>query len=522
MHSRLVLAIVFALTATLLRAQTALDNFDPNVNGVVRVIVVQPDGKILIGGLFSELAPNGGPPVARANIARVNADGSIDDTFNPGANSDIYSIALQGDKILVGGYFTMIGGQFRNRIARLNMADGVPDTFNPGANEVVRSIVLQSDGKILVGGGFIVFGGQSRRYIARLDPITGQPDSFNPNANDNVYSIGLQTDGKIVVGGTFTTIGGQNRNRIARLDPATGAADAFDPNSDSDVLSIAIQSNGKIIAGGFYTTIGGQPRNNIARLDPVTGLADSFNPNANATVQTAVIDSQGRILIGGGFTSLGGPGGVPRGRIARLDPITGAPDLFNPNAGGAVSTIAIQPDGKILAGGIFTTMSTEPRGRIARISSAELRLRIDLISNQRHSPATYSNPPSTSAPTTGAAFPLPPSSPAQITSSPTPQPTSPASTASANKNAHCRADEPPRASISKGSLEFRASVLECARSAFHFGATTLQLHSALFVSNCCSLGCITVAGLRPPCMLVKRRRSVNLTFLYRPNPTAAD
>ena len=62
---------------------SALDGFDPNANGPVYVVVVQPDGKILIGGDFTTLSPNGGPPVTRNHIARLNPDGTLDNAFDP-------------------------------------------------------------------------------------------------------------------------------------------------------------------------------------------------------------------------------------------------------------------------------------------------------------------------------------------------------------------------------------------------------------------------------------------------------
>ncbi|MEO5802064.1 MAG: delta-60 repeat domain-containing protein [Verrucomicrobiota bacterium] len=365
-------------------AQPVLDSFDPNVEGLfgvaVRKIVVQPDGKVLVGGLFNSVAPNGGPSVARTNIARFNSDGSLDTNFDGNANSDIYAIAIQPDgKILVGGYFTRIGGQFRNRIARLDPTNGLADSFNPGANEIVRTIVVQTNGMILVGGGFSNIGGTNRSCIARLDPISGLADSFNPSATSesSVYSIAIQNDNKILIGGTFTSIAGTNRNRIARLDPTSGLADSLDPNADSDVLSLALQSDGKIVAGGFFNNVGGQPRNCIARIDSTNGLADSFNPNANTTVQTVVVQTDGKILAGGGFTFIGGQS---RGRFARLD-TNGVADSFDPNAGGTVSTIALQTDGKIVAGGTFTTMSTQPRGRVARFATPQPILNIQRVAN---------------------------------------------------------------------------------------------------------------------------------------------
>ncbi len=58
-------------SAATLHAQSALDGFDPNANGTINVIVVQPDGKILIGGDFTTLAPNGGAAVTQKRIARI-------------------------------------------------------------------------------------------------------------------------------------------------------------------------------------------------------------------------------------------------------------------------------------------------------------------------------------------------------------------------------------------------------------------------------------------------------------------
>jgi uncharacterized delta-60 repeat protein len=376
---------------------SALDGFDPNANGPVYVVVVQPDGKILIGGGFTSVLG-----VTRNRIARLNPDGTLDTAFDPNvtnANLEgppppqlvVISIALQADgKILVGGFFTSIGGQPRNNIARLDPVTGLADSWDPNATGSeqdfpVQSIVVQADGKILVGGDFDSIGGQTRNNIARLDATTGLADSFDPNATGDpfgsvVYSIVLQADGKILAGGAFASIGGQPRNNIARLDSTTGLADSLDPNATgggggySRVHSIAVQADGKILAGGHFTLIGGQPRNNIARLDPITGLADSFNPDApglNIVVHSIVVQPDGKILAGGEFTSIGGQ---IRNRISRLDATTGLADSFDPNANDLVRSIAVQADGKILAGGFFTTLSPNggaavTRNRIARLET---------------------------------------------------------------------------------------------------------------------------------------------------------
>ena len=114
----------------------------------------------------------------RSKIARLNGDGTIDDTFNPGANGDVHAMAIQSDgKILVGGHFTTLAGQTRDRIGQL-YPDGSLDLFvNPAANNIVNSIAVQPDGRILAGGDFTSIGGQTSSRISRLNnsaPATSQ------------------------------------------------------------------------------------------------------------------------------------------------------------------------------------------------------------------------------------------------------------------------------------------------------------------------------------------------------------
>jgi uncharacterized delta-60 repeat protein len=370
-------AMLLVLIAAAVRGQSALDGFDPNANGGVLVSVLQPDGKILIGGYFTTLSA-----VTRNCIARLNPDGTLDTAFNPnvsgGAFPEVLSIAVQADgKILVGGFFTTVGGQTRNNIARLDPTTGLADSWDPNANSGVQSIAVQADGKILAGGNFLGIGGQTRFFLARLDATTGLADSFNPHPDNAVFSIVVQPDNKILVGGIFQEflIGqGAARNRIARLDPTTGLADSFDPNASNSVRSIAVQADGKVLAGGLFTSIGGQTRNRIARLDATTGLADSFDPNANNEVDAIAVQADGKILVGGFFNGSNSIGGQSRNFIARLDPATGLADSFDPKANGPVYSIAMQADSKILAGGEFTMFAPSggaavPRHNIARLET---------------------------------------------------------------------------------------------------------------------------------------------------------
>jgi len=289
MIGMIALVLLLFLTSAA-RAQSALDGFDPNatgVNDVIEAIAVQADGKILIGGNFTTLAPNGGAAVTRSYIARLNTDGTLDASFDPNASFVVASIAVQADgKILIGGNFSSLspnGGTTvtRNRIARLNPDGTVDASFDPNADSEVDSIAVQADGKILIGGFFNTLspnGGAAvtRKHIARLNADGTLDASFDPNANTQPYSIAVQVDGKILIGGSFRTLspnGGSavTRNRIARLN-LDGTLDAsFDPNADNDVDSIAVQADGKILLGGDFSSLspnGGAEvdRQHIARL----------------------------------------------------------------------------------------------------------------------------------------------------------------------------------------------------------------------------------------------------------------
>src|SRR5262249_8703829 len=146
-------------------------------------IASQNDGRVLIGGGFTSV--NG---IGRNHVARLNSDGTLDNRFDPGTGSDggVLCLVLQLDgKVLVGGRFLHVNGVVRNGIARLNGVDGGLDlTFDPGAGTdgPVNSIALQPDGKLLIGGEFTRVNGNSRTGIARLNPDGTLDGSFDPGS----------------------------------------------------------------------------------------------------------------------------------------------------------------------------------------------------------------------------------------------------------------------------------------------------------------------------------------------------
>ncbi len=175
----------------------------------VRAIAIQSDGKIVIGGLFHHVGTN-----VFNQIARLNPDGSIDSDFNPGvgANGSVGVIRVQIDgKLVLGGDFTQFDGVSRNRITRLN-PDGSNDpsiNVGSGANGTVSDILIQADRKIILVGGFTQFNGVSKNHIVRIHG--GSLDgSGSVEFTSGGYSIAETGTNAIVTlrrtGGTFGSI----------------------------------------------------------------------------------------------------------------------------------------------------------------------------------------------------------------------------------------------------------------------------------------------------------------------------
>lgn len=251
-------------------------------NTFVVATSVQPDGKIIIGGGFTSF--NG---VGTNSIARLNIDGSLDASFNSGAgvNGTINAACIQTDgKIVISGDFTTYQGIARNRVARINANGTIDNTFLPGsgANNYVLVTSLQLDGKITLGGGFTSYAGASRNYIARINSDGSLDNSFSPGSgtNSQIESIALQDDGKLLMGGGFTSYNTVARNRIVRANVNGSLDSTFNIGSGTNgiVYSIAVQNDRKILIGGTFSSYNGIARNGIARILNDSTFRYPFNP----------------------------------------------------------------------------------------------------------------------------------------------------------------------------------------------------------------------------------------------------
>ncbi|HEX9959943.1 MAG TPA: hypothetical protein VGB00_03365, partial [Pyrinomonadaceae bacterium] len=206
------------------------------------VSLVQPDGKILVGGVFTVAS---GLP--RSGIARFNADGSLDATFNTGAGFtnglSVIDTAIAPDgKIYIVGDFQIFNDATRWRVARLNANGSIDVTFNtstPLAGNVAAVSVLP-DGKIFIVGAFPFPPAQNfYNNIARMNTDGSYDTNFN-NASVTFegegYAIRQQPDGKVLIGGTLTVSNGLLADGITRLN-SDGTLDLnFFRNPDGGIV----------------------------------------------------------------------------------------------------------------------------------------------------------------------------------------------------------------------------------------------------------------------------------------------
>ena len=342
----------------------------------VRNILIRSDGKIIIGGYFELSSPG-----ESRSLTQIDQLGNRDLSFNPltGIDEEIRAIAIQPDgKILIAGLFTKVNGVPRGHLARLNL-DGTLDTsFDPGTGLInydwIYSFLIQPDGKIIIAGGFVAYNSVPVNNILRLNPDGSIDPSFNSQVNNPVYSVTGQPDGKIVIGGVFSAVNGNPVESVARLNPDGSLDPTFNPGSgtwgvNDYVQSVTLQADGKLIVAGNFSSFNGVSNQGIIRLNSDGSADPGFNVGSfiNGMINEAVIQPDGKILIGGSFTTYNG---ISRARVARLNSDGSLDNSFNPGSGlnNEVYSLTLQPNGKVLLGGLFTTCNGISRNYITRLN----------------------------------------------------------------------------------------------------------------------------------------------------------
>lgn len=317
-------------------------NIGTGADSTVSVVYLQTDGKLIVGGNFTSF--NG---IAANMIVRLNSNGSVDTDFLIGTGfhsstssswnlGSVNAITQQSDgKIFVGGYFDDCNGVPVNNLVRLN-ANGVLDlTFDPGTGPdgSVNCMAVQTDGRLVIGGRFFSYNsdeGFTHAFLARiasngsLDTLFSNTINIGPLNVSYVSTITIQQDGKLIVGGNFDNFNVSNAKRIVRLNTDGTLDPAFIVNAISpliyfNVRATTVQSDGKIIVGGTASEWSSDTINRIVRLDTDGSVDATFTTGSGVNlgdVYALAIQNDGKLLIGGDFNAYNG---TTRDGIARLE-----------------------------------------------------------------------------------------------------------------------------------------------------------------------------------------------------------
>jgi len=358
-------------------------------------MAVQTDGHILICGSFNSIGTN-----SITNIARLNSDGSLDQGFNPGTAADVgyvTAVAVQSDgKVVLGGKFFSSSSEVLGNVARLK-SDGTSDTgFNSvaWADSPVNVVVVQADGKLLLGGAFSYVNGYARRSIARLNADGSLDLSFDAciasSSGSGATGLALQDDGRMLASGRFTFSTGYYRDGIARLglcgelDPSYAPPPGVDLGSTAFAVAMRPGAAGASLAGNFRM-FGGVTNGGVVRLT-TNGLPDgTFNSgsgiNEGGTNFTLLCQPNGKLILAGEFNQYNGQ---PCSRLARVNTGGSLDVTFDVGSGpnNSVSSLALQPDGKILVAGRFSLFDGASRNGLARIAGDPVPARLGLPQRQ--------------------------------------------------------------------------------------------------------------------------------------------
>lgn len=352
--------------------------------GAVNEVALQSTGKIIAGGNISKFNNTGALTV----LKRLNADGSLDTSFNSGGaglavntgQPEVNALLVDSnDKIYVGGTFDTYNGTSRGSLVRLN-ADGSLDTdFNfsyiNGTARYIEAIAVQPDGKVLIAGAFTSVNGTYRVNLARLNANGSTDFNFNSTGYTTqgaIRCIQLAPDGKIYVGGTTYNSAAQRNDPILHRLNSDGSRDyTFNPVFAAEygaVNSLLLLPDGRILAGSDIPLPGYPSPTGLAAFLPNGSVDTAFMNNiageANGGALALKLTPEGNILAGGIFTRFGS---LARASVVRLAPDgtidpTFAPQPYAEREASYLThlySFAVQPDGRILASGWFNRV-TDP------------------------------------------------------------------------------------------------------------------------------------------------------------------
>lgn len=349
--------------------------FTPAPSATVRAIQPLADGRVAIGGDFGYQRTDGG---TQQGIARLLADGQFDPTFDVGVGAiggTVSALAVQADgKVLVGGAFTQIRGEARARLARLNANGSVDATFTPpDALGTPTQIAVLADGRILVADG-----GPLLRWL-RTDGSVSQATTAIPSGfgvgNVNFSRFDVRAGGAVVAAGTASSVESYGRLVQFRFD-GTLEWTENQPFAPPFPVAVRVLDSGDILVarqGAAGSRISTQGPTVLTRVSAqgVTGETLATMTQTGFGSGAAWLLSDGRAVLSSNVananTSLST--GPVRNSLQRFTP-DGTVDptfLLGPGVDGNITAMTGTTDGSLYVGGSFTSIAGSSRTRLAKL-----------------------------------------------------------------------------------------------------------------------------------------------------------
>jgi uncharacterized delta-60 repeat protein len=336
---------------------------------------------------YFKLTPSGAldPSWVTSSVSYNNSTLSLGAPFNSG----IYSIYIDssGSQYVGGGFTTYKTPMTPNAIMINSQNATLSSSFNigfQGFSSTPTAFATQSNGKIIAVGAFTQYSGSGTNTsrMVRLNPNGTIDPTFviGTGFNSTVFNVVIQPDDKIIAFGAFGTFSGSTAPGLIRLNPNGNRDTTFNPGTGTNLspnYALALQSDGKVLIGGSFTAYSGSTSNLIARINSNGTLDTTFNVGAGfsaATVPYQIkIQPDGKVVVAGTFTTYSGS---TSNRIVRINPSGTLDTTFNIGSTGfnnAVQGFDIQSDGKIVVIGQFTSYSGSSINRIIRINPSGTR-----------------------------------------------------------------------------------------------------------------------------------------------------
>jgi hypothetical protein len=357
------------------------------VNSTVFALAVVGN-EVYVGGEFTSAGGVSANRVARFNT-QTNTWSSLGTGSSNGVLGFVYALAVVGNEVVVGGAFSSAGGVSANCVARFNTQTNTWSALGTGSSNGVNNTVLALavvGNEVFVGGFFTSAGGVSANYVARFNTQTNTWSALGTGSSNGVSGGGVAAlavvGNEVFVGGRFTSAGGVSANRVARFNTQTNTwstlgTGIISNGVNGEVSALAVVGN-EVFVGGRFTSAGGVSANNVARFNTQTNTWSALGTGSGNGVSgggvnaLAVVGNE--VVVGGWFNSAGG---VSANRVARFNTQTNTWSALGTGSSNGVSSGSGFPAVRALAvvgnevyvGGDFTSAGGVSANNVARFNT---------------------------------------------------------------------------------------------------------------------------------------------------------